>query len=54
MMMDEGEWSGLSPEERREERINRWLSPEGVKFSNPGAEAGYKARATRFVKAIKL
>jgi len=53
-MTDERKWSDLSSEEKREERFRRRLSPEDVKFSNPEAEVGYKARATRFVKVIKL
>jgi len=46
-------WAGLSPEERREQRFKRWLSPD-VKFSSPEAEKAYKERVTRFIKAIKL
>jgi uroporphyrinogen-III decarboxylase len=53
-MTDEKKWTDLSPEERREERFNRWLSPPGVKFSSLEAEKGYKARVTRFIKVIKL
>ncbi|MGD0916703.1 MAG: hypothetical protein ABSB22_09605, partial [Thermodesulfobacteriota bacterium] len=53
-MTTEKKWVQLSPEERREERFNRWLSPPGVKFANPEAEKGYKARVTRFIKVIKL
>ena len=46
-------WSELTPEEKREERFKRWLSP-GVKFSSPEAEEAYQARITRLIKAIKL
>jgi uroporphyrinogen-III decarboxylase len=53
-MTTEEKWAELSPEERREERFRRWLSPPGVKFSSSEAEKGYKARVTRFIKAIKL
>lgn len=48
------EWSELTPEEKREERFNRWLSPPGVTFSSPQAEKAYKARVTRFIKAFQL
>jgi len=48
------EWSELTPEEKREERFNRWLSPQGVTFSSPQAEKAYKARVTRFIKAFQL
>jgi uroporphyrinogen-III decarboxylase len=47
-------WADLSPEERREERFNRWLSPPEVKFSSPEAEKAYKERVMRFIKVIKL
>ncbi len=44
----------LTPDEKREERFKRWLSPPDIKFSSPEAENGYKKRVTRFIKAIKL
>ncbi len=44
----------LTPEEKREERFERWLSPPGIKFSSAEAEEGYKKRATRFIKTMKL
>jgi len=53
-MTTEEKWAELSPDERREERFKRWLSPPGVNFSSSEAEKGYKERVTRFIKAIKL
>ncbi len=47
-------WAELSPEEKREERFKRWLSPPGVTFASPQAEKAYKERVTRFVKAFTL
>jgi hypothetical protein len=47
-------WAELSPEEKREERFERWLSPPGVTFSSPEAEKGYKDRVTRFIKVFQL
>ncbi len=47
-------WADLSWEEKREERFKRWLSPTDVKFASPEAENLYKARVTRFIKAIKM
>jgi uroporphyrinogen-III decarboxylase len=47
-------WADLSWKEKREERFKRWLSPIDVKFVNPEAEALYKKRVTRFIKAIKM
>jgi uroporphyrinogen-III decarboxylase len=50
----EKKWSELSPEEKREDRFKRWLSPSGVKFDTPAAEKLYKERVTRLVAAVKL
>jgi hypothetical protein len=47
-------WAEMTWQERREERFKRWLSPPDVKFVSPEAEKLYKARVTRFIKAIKL
>ncbi len=41
-------------QEKREERFKRWLNPKNVKFVSPEAEKQYKARVTRFIKAIKM
>ena len=49
----EKKWAELSPEEKREERFKRWLSPD-VKFFSPEAEKAYKARLTRIIDAIQL
>ena len=48
------EWSEMTPDEKREERFKKWLSPAGIKFNNAGAEKAYKERVTRFIKVIKL
>ena len=48
------EWSELSPEEKREERFSRWLSPKGVNFIGPEAEILYKERVARLINAITL
>ena len=47
-------WAELSPEEKRQQRFKRWLSPPGVSFANPQAEKLYKERVTRFIKAFTL
>ena len=49
----EKKWAELSPEEKREERFKRWLSPD-VRFSSLEAEKAYKARLTRIIDAIQL
>jgi len=46
-------WAELTPREKQEERFKRWLSPN-IKFSSPEAEASYRERVTRFIKAIRL
>jgi uroporphyrinogen-III decarboxylase len=48
------EWSVMTPEEKREERFQRWLAPAGVKFNSAKAEKAYKERVSRFIKVIKL
>lgn len=46
--------AGLSWEEKREQRFQRWLSAPGVRFSSPDAETAYKARVTRIIRAIRV
>lgn len=48
------EWAELSPDEKREERFRRWLSPPGVTFASAQAEKAYKERVTRFTRAFLL
>jgi hypothetical protein len=47
-------WADMTWQEKREERFKRWLSPKNVKFVSKEAEKLYKARVTRFIKAIKM
>jgi hypothetical protein len=47
-------WAELSPDEKREVRFKRWLSPPGVEFTSPEAQKIYQARVTRLISAIKL
>lgn len=44
----------MSPEQRREERFKRWLSPSDAPFPSPDVEKSYRERVTRFIRAIKL
>ena len=53
-MVSDKRWEELSPDERSEERFKRWLSPPGIQFASMEAEEGYRARVTRFIKAIRL
>ena len=50
----EKEWPELSPEEKREERFRRWLSPGDIDFISPDAEKLYRERVQRIIDAIKL
>ncbi len=50
----ENNWNGLSPEEKRERRFERWLSTEGKEFNSPEAQQKYRDIVTRFIKVIKL
>jgi hypothetical protein len=47
-------WSALSPDEKRQVRFKRWLSPPGVQFSSPEAGKTYQIRAQRFIDALQL
>jgi hypothetical protein len=42
----------LTKEQKREQRLQRWLSPPGVTFRDSKAEKLYKERVTRFMKAF--
>jgi uroporphyrinogen-III decarboxylase len=53
-MNNDKNWDTLNWQEKREVRFSKWLDPAGVKFVSKDAEQQYKARVTRFIKAIKL
>jgi uroporphyrinogen-III decarboxylase len=42
----------LTKEQKREQRLQRWLSPAGIKFRDAKAEKLYKERVNRFMKAF--
>ncbi len=42
----------LTREQKREQRLQRWLSPPGVTFRNAKAKKVYQERVTRFMKAF--
>ncbi len=44
--------SEMTKEQKREQRLQRWLSPPGVTFRDARAEQEYKERVTRFMKAF--
>ena len=47
-------WAEMTAEEKRESRVQAWLSAPGVEFASPETEAAYKARVTRFMDCIEL
>lgn len=47
-------WAQLTWQQKRDLRLNHWISAPGIKFVNKAAEEGYKARATRLAKAVKM
>jgi hypothetical protein len=47
-------WASLTWQQKRELRLNHWIKAEDVKFVSKQAEQGYKARAARLAKAVKM
>jgi hypothetical protein len=48
------DWAQLTPAQKREYRLNRFLNPDNVKFVSPEAEKAYKIRAQRYVDAFNV
>jgi hypothetical protein len=51
-MKDVQDWEKLTPEQKREHRLKRWLEASNVKFSSPEAEKLYRERVARLMKAM--
>lgn len=47
-------WTELTPEEKRAERLKKWLSAEGLVFPTPEAKNAYQTRLQRIIDAISL
>jgi len=47
-------WDQMTWQEKREIRFKYWLEAKNIKFVSKEAESLYKARVTRFIKAIKM
>ncbi len=47
-------WAEMTWQQKRDLRLDRWMSTEGIKFVSKEAENNYKARALRLVKAARM
>ncbi|HEY4685269.1 MAG TPA: uroporphyrinogen decarboxylase family protein [Dehalococcoidia bacterium] len=50
----EKKWSDLTPQEKREQRDQWYLSPPGVAFPSPEAERAYKTNAQRMIDVYNV
>jgi hypothetical protein len=50
----EKKWEEMTTDEKHQSLVQRWLSPDNVKYVSPKAEKEYKARVQRFLDAIYL
>jgi hypothetical protein len=48
------DWAQLTPAQKREYRLNRFLNPPNANFVGPEAEKAYKIRAQRYVDAFNV
>jgi hypothetical protein len=53
-MTENRDWSLLTSEQKREERLKKWLSAPGIEFVSPEAKERYTIKANRIIKAINL
>jgi uroporphyrinogen-III decarboxylase len=47
-------WAQMTPEEKRQYRLNKTLDTSGIKFSTPEAEKAFKLRAQRMVDVYNV
>jgi uroporphyrinogen-III decarboxylase len=47
-------WSELTWQQKRDRRLEKWINPEGINFVSMEAAKGYRARATRLARAVKM
>jgi hypothetical protein len=47
-------WAQLSPEQKRQHRMENYLSTEGIHFISPEAEKAYQIRAQRMVDVLNV
>jgi len=44
----------LTPDQKRQARLDAWINHEGIEFSNPEAEKGYRERAQMFTDVFAM
>jgi len=49
-----GNWAQLTPEQKREYRLNQFLNPTDIQFISPDAAKAYKVRAQRIVDVFNV
>ena len=47
-------WAQMTPEQKRQHRLNATLDTTGMKFPSPEAEKAYKVRAQRMVDVYNV
>jgi uroporphyrinogen-III decarboxylase len=47
-------WNSMTPEEKRNIRLDAWVRGDGILFDSSSAQTQYRERATRFRKALEL
>ena len=47
-------WQDMTPEQKRQWRLKRWVDGEGINFVSPDAEKAYQIRARRWKDAYNL
>ena len=44
----------LTPDQKRQARLEAWINHEGLEFTNPEAEKGYRERAQMFADVFSM
>ncbi len=47
-------WEEMTPAEKNDDLVGKWLSPPGAKYNTPEAEKAYKSRVQRILDAMHL
>lgn len=52
--MPEKNWTGMTPQEKREQRFKEWLDADSVSFVNADAKKAYKQRVQRMIDVYNV